>query len=97
MADAEALYGLEAIAEATLASIERRLENAVHYRDAQVSEYHGAIAARSNGTDYYADEADFQNDLRRRKEAWLHWNNQIEKCEKLRFQFKLKHGEIQNV
>ena len=64
--------------EMKLTQAECSYNNARHYRNSQESELRGAIAARSNGTDYYADNDDFMIDVRRRIKSWEHWQNKME-------------------
>ena len=75
-----------------LEGIKDSLWNAEHYRDSQESEINGAYAARRNCTDYYADDDDFMIDIRRRIEAWEHWNKMIESAKKEMFKWRIKYG-----
>ncbi len=79
--------------ELKLTQAECSYVNAMHYRDAQESEYKGAVAARSNGTDYYEDHTDFVNDLARRIEAWQHWQDKMEKVKAEIFRLCIATGK----
>lgn len=88
----EPMYGEGIVERVTLVLLRSKIQDAEHYRDSQESELRGAFAARRNGTDYYADDDDFMIDVRRRIEAWEHWNDQIEAFEAEIFKHKLKYG-----
>lgn len=79
--------------ESKLARAECGYVNAMHFRDSQESEYKGAVAARSNGTDYYEDHDDFVKDLARRITAWQHWQDKMEQLQAEIFRLCLATGK----
>lgn len=76
-----------------LTQAECSYNNARQYRDSQESELRGAVASRANGTDYYADNDDYMIDVRRRVEAWEHWQAKMEKIKAEIFKLCLATGK----